>query len=391
MARYNFDEMIDRRKTDSLKWDIPEGQLPMWVADMDFKTAPEIMDAIKEKADEGAFGYTIVPDRWYDAYKMWWKERHDFTIESEWLMFCTGVIPALSSIVRKMTTVGEKILVQTPVYNIFFNSIVNNGRYIVENPLINDENCYHINFEELERKLSDTQTTMMILCNPHNPVGKIWSKEELERIGELCYKYGVIVVSDEIHCDITTPGKGYIPFASVSDKCRDISISCVAPTKAFNMAGLQTSAIIVPNERMRAKVNRGINTDEVAEPNYFAIQAAVAAFTKGGEWLDELRTYIYENKMTVKKYIDENLKDVKTEVTDATYLMWIDCRNITDDSKRLAAFIRKNTGLYVSAGEQYGKAGEGYIRMNVACCREALNDGLERFKNGINMYRKRQN
>ena len=260
-----------------------------------------------------------------------------------------------------------------------------------ENPLINDENCYHINFEELERKLSDTQTTMMILCNPHNPVGKIWSKEELERIGELCYKYGVIVVSDEIHCDITTPGKGYIPFASVSDKCRDISISCVAPTKAFNMAGLQTSAIIVPNERMRAKVNRGINTDEVAEPNYFAIQAAVAAFTKGGEWLDELRTYIYENKMTVKKYIDENLKDVKTEVTDATYLMWIDCRNITDDSKRLAAFIRKNTGLYVSAGEQYGKAGEGYIRMNVACCREALNDGLERFKNGINMYRKRQN
>ena len=391
MARYNFDEMIDRRKTDSLKWDIPEGQLPMWVADMDFKTAPEIMDAIKEKADEGAFGYTIVPDRWYDAYKMWWKERHDFTIESEWLMFCTGVIPALSSIVRKMTTVGEKILVQTPVYNIFFNSIVNNGRYIVENPLINDENCYHINFEELERKLSDTQTTMMILCNPHNPVGKIWSKEELERIGELCYKYGVIVVSDEIHCDITTPGKGYIPFASVSDKCRDISISCVAPTKAFNMAGLQTSAIIVPNERMRAKASRGINTDEVAEPNYFAIQAAVAAFTKGGEWLDELRTYIYENKMTVKKYIDENLKDVKTEVTDATYLMWIDCRNITDDSKRLAAFIRKNTGLYVSAGEQYGKAGEGYIRMNVACCREALNDGLERFKNGINMYRKRQN
>lgn len=391
MASYNFDEMIDRRKTDSLKWDIPEGQLPMWVADMDFKTAPEIMDAIKEKADEGAFGYTIVPDRWYDAYKKWWKERHDFTIESEWLMFCTGVIPALSSIVRKMTTVGEKILVQTPVYNIFFNSIVNNGRYIVENPLINDENGYHINFEELERKLSDTQTTMMILCNPHNPVGKIWSKEELERIGELCCKYGVIVVSDEIHCDITTPGKGYIPFASVSDKCRDISISCVAPTKAFNMAGLQTSAIIVPNERMRAKVNRGINTDEVAEPNYFAIQAAVAAFTKGGEWLDELRTYIYENKMTVKKYIDENLKDVKTEVTDATYLMWIDCRNITDDSKRLAAFIRKNTGLYVSAGGQYGKAGEGYIRMNVACCREALNDGLERFKNGINMYRKRQN
>lgn len=391
MARYNFDEMIDRRKTDSLKWDIPEGQLPMWVADMDFKTAPEIMDAIKEKADEGAFGYTIVPDRWYDAYKMWWKERHDFTIESEWLMFCTGVIPALSSIVRKMTTVGEKILVQTPVYNIFFNSIVNNGRYIVENPLINDENGYHINFEELERKLSDTQTTMMILCNPHNPVGKIWSKEELERIGELCYKYGVIVVSDEIHCDITIPGKGYIPFASVSDKCRDISISCVAPTKAFNMAGLQTSAIIVPNERMRAKVNRGINTDEVAEPNYFAIQAAVAAFTKGGEWLDELRTYIYENKMTVKKYIDENLKDVKTEVTDATYLMWIDCRNITDDSKRLAAFIRKNTGLYVSAGGQYGKAGEGYIRMNVACCWEVLNDGLERFKNGINMYRKRQN
>lgn len=387
MKKYNFDDVTDRRNIDSLKWDVKENELPMWVADMDFKTAPEIMEALASKIKEGTFGYTIVPDRWYEAYIAWWSERHGFEMKQEWMMFCTGVIPALSSIVRKMTTVGEKIVVQTPVYNIFFNSIVNNGRYIIENPILHDENGYKMNFDELERQLSDTQTTMLVLCNPQNPLGRIWTRDELERVGELCYKYGVIVVSDEIHCDITSPEKNYVPFASVSDKCRDVSITCIAPTKAFNIAGLQTSAIIVPNERMRAKVNRGINTDEVAEPSYFAIEAAVAAFTKGGEWLDELREYIYENKTTVKKYLDENLPEIKTEISDATYLMWIDCKNIIDDTDKLVEYIRKKTGLIVSEGKQYGTLGKGYIRLNTACPREILNEGLQRFVKGIKMYK----
>ena len=300
---YDFDKIVDRSNTNSMKWNVAEGELPMWVADMDFETAPAIMEAISKRAQHGCFGYTEIPDAWYQAYIDWWKIRHDFTMEKDWLMFCTGVIPAISSIVRKLTTPAEKVLVQTPVYNIFFNSILNNGRQVLESPLVFDGNAYHIDFEDLEKKLADPQTTLLILCNPHNPIGKIWDKATLERIGVLCAKNHVIVLSDEIHCDLTDPGCGYIPFASVSDICRDNSITCIAPTKTFNLAGLQTAAISVPNPVIRHKVWRGINTDEVAEPNAFAVDAAIAAFTKGADWLDALRAYIYENKQYAVQYV----------------------------------------------------------------------------------------
>lgn len=290
--RYDFSKMTDRRGSNSMKWDVGEQELPMWVADMDFTTAPEVIAAIKEKADRGIFGYTIVPDAWYLAISGWWERRHGFVMEKEWLIFTTGVVPAISSIVRKMTTVGENIVVQTPVYNIFFNSIVNNGRNVLESPLRYDGTTYEIDFVHLEQQLANPQTTMMILCNPHNPVGKIWTREELTQIGELCHKHHVLVVSDEIHCDLTDPGRSYIPFASVAPVCRKNSITCVAPTKAFNLAGLQTAAVIVPNPVLRHKVNRGLNTDEVAEPNALAMEATIAAYTKGEAWLDELRSYI---------------------------------------------------------------------------------------------------
>lgn len=265
-----FDKMIDRRNSGSMKWDVEKNELPMWVADMDFETAPEIIEAFTWRIDHGIFGYTLIKEEWYQAYQDWWSERHDFEIQKEWLIFCTGVVPAISSIVRKLTTVGENVVVLTPVYNIFFNSILNNGRHALESKLIYKEGVYEINWEDLEEKLSNSQTTMLLLCNPHNPIGKIWDRHTLEKIGELCDKYHVLVVADEIHCDITQTGKEYIPFASVSEKCRDNSITCVAPTKAFNLAGIQTAAVIVPNEWIRNKVNRGLNTDEVAEPNILA-------------------------------------------------------------------------------------------------------------------------
>lgn len=399
-VKYDFDKKVNRRGTDSMKWDVAENELPMWVADMDFQTAPEIREAFAKRLEHGVFGYANVTQEWYDAVCGWWQDRHHFSMEQEWLIFCTGVVPAISSIVRKVTTVGENVLVQTPVYNIFFNSIVNNGRHILESPLQYENGIYSIDFADLEEKLSNPQTTLMILCNPHNPVGKIWDRETLEKIGELCWKHHVIVLSDEIHCDITAPSKEYIPFASVSEHCRENSITCIAPTKAFNLAGLQSSAVVVPNEVLRHKVNRGLNTDEVAEPNSFAVTAAVAAFTNGGSWLDELKEYLWKNREFAKSYIEKEIPDMKLVDGEATYLLWLDCSKIVEksakcgegcgkaaeqeaDAGKLCKFLREKTGLYVSAGSSYGRTGANFLRMNIACPRATLEDGLNRLKTGI--------
>jgi cystathionine beta-lyase len=386
--QYDFGELTVRRNTNSIKWDIDENVLPMWVADMDFKTAPEIIEAIQEKVAKGILGYTIVPDAWYEAISNWWEKRHQFNIDKEWLIFCTGVVPAISSAVRKMTSVGENILVQTPVYNIFFNSIVNNGRNIVENKLKYDGKEYSIDFEDLENKLSNPQTTMMILCNPHNPIGKVWDKETLNRIGELCYKHHVLVISDEIHCDLTHSGHKYIPFASVSEVCAKNSITCIAPTKTFNIAGVQTAAVVVPNEMLRHKMSRALNTDEVAEPNAIAMEATVAAFTKGEKWLNEVISYIEENRKIVEKFVEAELPELYLVPANATYLLWFDCSKITEDKADLCKFLLSETGLYLSKGESYGKSGKDFIRMNIACPRERLEDGLKRLKKGVILYKK---
>ena len=386
---YDFDTVVDRQNTGSLKWDVAADELPMWVADMDFPTAPAVREALERRVAHGVFGYSVVPDEWADAYIGWWKERHGFTMERDWLIFCTGVVPAISSVVRKLTTPGEKVLIQTPVYNIFFNSIVNNGRNVLESPLAYENGEYSIDFDRLERDLADPQTSLMILCNPHNPVGKIWDKDTLARVGGLCRKHRVVVLSDEIHCDLTDPGREYVPFASVSEDCRENSVTCVAPTKCFNIAGLQTAAVSVPDPFLRHKVWRGLNTDEVAEGNVFAVDAAVAAFREGGPWLDELRDYIYANKQTVKAFLEKELPRLRLVPSEATYLLWLDCGQITDDAKPLADFIRVKTGLYLSEGGQYGKTGERFLRMNIACPRARLLDGLARLKAGVMAYAQR--
>ena len=384
--KYDFDKLTDRRGTGSLKWDVPHGELPMWVADMDFETAPEIIRALQERAVHGIFGYHVVTEDWYEAYRSWWERRHQLEMEKEWLIFCTGVVPAISSTVRKLTTVGENVLIQTPVYNIFFNSIRNNGRNVLESPLVYKNGEYSIDFADLEEKLADPQTTLMLLCNPHNPIGKIWDSETLARIGELCGKHHVLVLSDEIYCDLTDPEYRYIPFASVSRACRDNSITCLAPTKAFNLAGLQTAAVMVPNPVLRHKLNRGLNTDEVAEPNAFAVAAAVAAFDQGEEWLEDLRHYLWENKQYVRKFIGERLPEIRVVPSDATYLLWLDCSLITGDGGALAAFIRRDSGLYLTEGEEYGEPGKRFIRLNTACPRERLREGLERLERSVKKY-----
>ena len=384
--QYDFDTPINRRNTNSLKWDVAENELPMWVADMDFATAPEVREAIRKRASHGVFGYSVVPDEWCQAYIGWWQKRHGFSMQKDWLVFCTGVVPAISSTVRKLTTPAEKVLIQTPVYNIFFNSILNNGRQVLESSLKYSAGRYEIDFEDLEQKLSDPQTSLMILCNPHNPVGKIWDKETLERIGELCWKHHVVVLSDEIHCDLTDPGMKYTPFASVSEKCRENSITCIAPTKAFNLAGLQTAAVVIPNASLRHKVWRALNTDEVAEPNAFAVDAAIAAFTEGEAWLDELRKYIFENKMRTVEFVKGNIPQIRVVTSHATYLLWLDCSSMAGSASEIAQHIRNKTGLYLSEGSQFGDCGEKFLRMNIACPRSILEDGLKRLQEGIVSY-----
>lgn len=381
--KYDFDKIVDRRHTNSLKWDVAEGELPMWVADMDFETAPGIRKAVEERAAQGVFGYAIDPDNWANSYINWWKKRHDFTMQKKWLMFCTGVVPAISSIVRKITTPAEKVLIQTPVYNIFFNSILNNGRQVLESRLEYDGVEYHINWEDLESKLADPQTSLMILCNPHNPVGKIWDRETLARIGELCSRYHVVVLSDEIHCDLTDPGYSYIPFASVSETCRNNSITCMAPTKTFSIAGLQTAAVSVPNPFLRHKVWRGLNTDEVAEGNVFAAIAAAAAFETGEEWLDELRDYLLGNKQLVARFVTEKIPQIKVLPSKATYLLWLNVSSLGYPSVELCEKIREKTGLYLSEGEEFGGDGKDWLRMNIACPRSVVEEGLNRLKTAV--------
>lgn len=386
---YDFDQIFERRNTNSLKWDVKEDEIPMWVADMDFQTAPAVIKALENKVKAGIFGYSVVPEEWKDAIKTWWESRHNYSLDKDWIIFCTGVVPAISCAVKRLTNVGDNVLVQTPVYNIFFNSIENHGRHAIENKLNYDSGRYTIDFEDLEKKLSDSLTTMMILCNPHNPIGKIWSKEDLLKIGELCAKHHVVVVSDEIHCDLTDPGYKYIPFASVSKTCSDNSVTCFSASKTFNIAGLQSAFVSVPNEALRSKMNRGLNSDEVAEPNAFAIDAVIAAYTKGEKWLDELRNYLKNNKKIVAEFLEKEIPKIEIVHSHATYLLWLDCSRIEKDATKIYYHLRNETGLYLSEGDIFRGNGKQFLRMNIACPRILLLEGLGRLKKGINAYRLR--
>ena len=383
--KYDFDTLISRDGTNSSKWRMKNDVLPMWVADMDFKAAPEILNALQKRLDNGVFGYSFIPKEWNEAIKGWWKRRHDVSFENDWMCFCTGVIPAISTAIRRFSSPGDQILVQAPVYHVFFNCIKNNGREILSNDLVYKNGSYEIDFDDLEAKLAQPLTTMMLLCNPHNPIGKIWDKETLKKIGKLCYKHDVLVISDEIHCDITDPGLNYVPFISVSEECKNNSITCISPTKAFNIAGLQSSAVVTPNEKIRARLNAAINYDEVGEANAFAIIATIAAFNEGEAWLDELREYLFENKKVVANFIKEQGLPVKLLPSSATYLLWLDCSAFCEDSSEFMNFLRDKAGLWLNDGNAY-RGDRFFLRMNIATQRKRVLEGLKRLQNGINLY-----
>ena len=383
-----FDKITNRLNTNSIKWSGDENELPMWVADMDFEAPEEVSNALIERAAHKIYGYCDIPSDWNEAIVNWRLKRYNHKIDKDDLLYCTSVIASISSTVRKITSPGENIVIQTPVYNIFYNCILNNGRNVLESPLVYEDGVYSINFKDLEEKLSNKQTSMMILCNPHNPIGRAWSKEELAKIGELCHKYNVVLLADEIHCDLVDPKMVYTPFSSVNEVCKNISITCSSPTKTFNLAGLHTSYIYISNPYLKHKVWRAINTDEVAEANIFAVTGATAAFTYGGAWLDELREYIYQNKLDFINMVEKELP-VHIIRSNATYLLWVDCSKICSDTVELVDFIKAETGLRVTAGKVYGECGKAFVRVNIATQNVRVKEGAKRFIEGIKKYMNR--
>lgn len=379
--KYDFDQVIPRRGTDSYKWDSAGSPdvLPMWVADMDFRTAPAIVDALRRRVEHGIFGYTRVPDSYYEAVTGWFARRHGWTIDRGWMLYTSGVVPAISAVIKALTRPGDKVLVQTPVYNCFFSSIRNNGCGMVASPLVPVDNTYVMDYDDLEQKLSDPQVKVMLLCNPHNPVGRVWKREELVRLGDMCIRYGVTVVSDEIHCELVFPGHRYTPFAPISEKFLQHSVTCLSPSKAFNIAGLQIANIVCIDAALRAKIDRAINDNEVCDVNPFGVIATQAAYNEGEEWLDQLIGYLHANYLYMQDFCSENLPQFPLTALEGTYLVWMDCRTLGLPSEELERHLVAEAGLWLNAGTMYGAEGEGFMRWNIACPRTTLAEGLKRF------------
>lgn len=383
--KYDFDEITSRRNSNSYKWDavMEEGVLPMWVADMDFRTAPAVVEVLRKRMDHGIFGYTKVPPVYYDAIINWFTRRHGWQIDRDWIIYTSGVVPALSAIIKALTVPGDRVLVQTPVYNCFFSSIRNNGCEIVANPLVYTNGTYRIDFDDLARKATDPKVKLLLLCNPHNPVGRVWTQAELMCIGEICLRNDVLVVADEIHCELVYSGHTYIPFASISDDFRNRSVTCTSPSKAFNLAGLQIANIFAADESVRVKIDKAINLNEVCDMNPFGVEALVAAYNDGEEWLEELKCYLSDNYLYMRTFFNKYLPQFPVVKLEGTYLVWVDCSVLNRSSKEIAEILLKAEKLWINEGSMYGEAGEGFIRINIACPRQILIDGLNRLKRGL--------
>ena len=383
--KYNFDEIVVRRGSNSIKWDAAgqEDVLPLWVADMDFKAAPAIREALARRVEHGVFGYTKVPDAYYDAIIQWFSRRHQWQINRDWIQYTIGVVPAISCIIKAISMPGDKVLVSTPVYNCFFSSIKNNGCEIVESPLRQrDDLRYEIDFKDFEQKCADSKVVAYLLCNPHNPCGRVWTHEELEKIGEICRKHHVWVISDEIHNEIVMPGYQYLPFASISEANQQCCITCVSPSKSFNLAGLQIANIICSDEAMSRRIDRAININEVCDVNPFGVVATIAAYNESEDWIEELNPYIWKNFETLKQMISLPITPL-----EGTYLAWVDCSSICQklsmNSVILEETLMEKAKVYLNAGTMYGAAGEGFMRINLACPNAVLVEALNRLNRFI--------
>ena len=388
---YDFSRPTDRRGTDSYKWDsAPEADIiPLWVADMDFETFPGITEALQRRVAHGIFGYTRVPEAYYEAVCNWFEKRHGWHINREYIIYTSGVVPAVSAVIKALTLPGDQVIVQGPVYNCFFSSIRNNGCEMISNSLIynKEELRYEIDFDDLERKLAHERARLMLICNPHNPGGRVWTRDELTRVAELCRKYGVRVVSDEIHCELTLYDNEYVPFGSLPDELSRGSITCCSPSKAFNTAGLQIANIVCRDAEVRNRIDRAININEVCDVNPFGVIALQAAYSdEGYEWLTQLRAYISANYDLLCERFARELPKCKVMRMEGTYLAWIDCSELHIPSDEIEEMLMHENKVWVNAGSMYGAEGAAFIRINMACTSELLNEGITRIVNGLGAY-----
>ena len=374
-----FDTPVVRRGTGCVKWDEHplDDLVPLWVADMDFRTAPAIIEALQRRVEHGVFGYTLVPESYYEAIIAWFRRRHQWTIDRSWIQYTSGVVPALSVIVKALTQPGNQVILQTPVYNCFFSSVRNNGCEVVANGL-ELKQTYTMDFDDLERKAADPRAKMLILCNPHNPAGRVWTREELTRVYNICKEHGVIVVSDEIHNELTYRGQRYVPYGVVSQM--DNAIVCTSPSKSFNTAGLQIANIICANAEWRERIDRAINQNEVCDVNPFGVVALQAAYNESEEWLDQLCEYIYQNYEALCRFLAERLPQLRVLPLEGTYLVWVDISALGITADELTSRLLSEAHVQVNSGTMYdpSPAGQHFIRLNIACPRSQLMEGLRR-------------
>jgi cystathionine beta-lyase len=390
--KYDFDELVERRGTNCVKWD-EEGpcqtddrcsskeMIPLWVADMDFKVAPAIQEAVRKRAEHGVFGYNIVPESYYEAVIAWFRRRHQWDIHREWLLYTTAVVPAMSCVIKALTMPGEKVLILSPAYNCFFSSIKNNGCEVLESPLKAADDSFEVDFIDFESKCADEKTTLFLLCNPHNPTGRVWTREELQRMYDICHRHGVKVVSDEIHCELIMPGYRFVPFGTVTDDC----VVMNSPSKNFNTAGLQIANIICSHPTWRRRIDRAININEVCDVNPFGIVALQAAYNESEDWIDELNQYLWGNYQSIRDFIEENIPQWKVCRLEGTYLPWVDVSAMGITSQQLCNRLFAEAKVWINPGTMYGReTGEGYVRLNIACPRSRLMDALQRIETVVN-------
>ena len=380
MKKYNFDVLAKRKNTNCVKYDEYNSSLPMWVADMDFLMAPKIREAIQKDLDIGAIGYSLIPDAFFDAFVTLYHKRYGASFLREEMVYVSGVVASIDSMIKLLSKEGDNIVMLSPIYHTFYHCISNYKRKALVSKMKLQNNSYSIDWEDLERKLSDSKSSLMILCNPHNPVGKIFSEEELKKIDQLATKHNVLVISDEIHGLITNPGTKYVPYGNVA---QGKFVTCLATSKAFNLAGLQSAVVICKDKDLREKLQAAFYADDIGEPNYFTVNANIAALRDSEDWLDEMNEYIYRNKVTFADYISKNIPGVQSFVTEATYMVWVDVRRYTTDSRAFVKDLNDKTGLLVCPGIQFGDGGEGFLRINLATSLENVLDAAKRLEKYI--------
>ncbi len=387
--KYNFDEIIDRKNNHSTKYNElmkkfgTDDVIPLWIADMDFKTAEPIIKAVEEKARHGIFGYVYRPDEYFQSFINWQKKQHNWNVDKELLSFSIGVVPALATLVKQFSEKGDKILIQTPVYSEFYDINHDNGRTVIENKFSEKDGEYFLDLKNLENKLKE-QPKLFIFCNPQNPIGHVWTYDELKAIGDLCIKYNVPVVSDEIHADLTLWGNKHIPFASVSEEIAKNTITCTSTGKAFNLAGLQCATVVFNNLQEKQKFDKFWKDLEVHRNNPFNLVATIAAYNEGDEYLSQLKKYLEDNIMFVHNYLKDNIPNIKSNIPQATYLIWLDCRELGLNQKELEEFMLKKAKLGLNPGRAFQKDLEGFMRLNSACPRAVLKKAMEQLKNAVN-------